>query len=377
MRNRSKVGGADIDVRGNGGYIVAPPSVHPGDEKKGVPPGRIYAWAWGRSPDDLAFAAAPAWLVELCRPRDQVAATPPARGREGRAGRLGPATRYGEVVLDACVRAIGAAQKGTRDSTLYRFACKAAGLVPTGPPRAGLSARASCCGRRGPRARRHDPGAAGAAGRSARWPGARSTPGVRIRSARRAAATPGRRRASPLAAGRGAGGRRGLPRGAHTAAPAGGREWRCCTGWTCRACRAAGRLLRQGRPVLVLPLRPGPAPPDGAAVFALGGGGACLGLKGLSEGRVACWRGPTGATSCWCDQPGRRLGAGEAAFASGDPMAIVVAPRLSTFAGAPLGDRYGRVRRTCRSRIRRGRPGPGPGWPPVYLAVRRDLAGRS
>jgi hypothetical protein len=143
MRNRSKVGGAAIDVRGNGGYIVAPPSVHPGDEAKGVPPGRIYAWAWGRAPEDLAFADAPAWLVELCRPRDQV-----AFGAGAGAGRAGPARRPRHPLrrggAGRLPRGDRAAQKGTRDSTLYRFACKAAGLVPSGHLERATCAR-SCC----------------------------------------------------------------------------------------------------------------------------------------------------------------------------------------------------------------------------------------
>jgi hypothetical protein len=48
------------------------------------------------------------------------------------------------VVLDACVGAIQAAQKGARDTTLYRFACKAAGLVPTGHIEAAICARNWC-----------------------------------------------------------------------------------------------------------------------------------------------------------------------------------------------------------------------------------------
>jgi len=51
-----------IDVRGDGGCVVAPPSVHAS--------GRRYAWAAGRAPDEVALAAMPAW----------------ARGSEPRAG---------------------------------------------------------------------------------------------------------------------------------------------------------------------------------------------------------------------------------------------------------------------------------------------------
>lgn len=53
---RNRVGLAQgIDLRGDGGYIVAPPSVHPN--------GRRYAWLAGRSPDDHPLAALPRWLL--------------------------------------------------------------------------------------------------------------------------------------------------------------------------------------------------------------------------------------------------------------------------------------------------------------------------
>ena len=43
-----------VDVRGDGGYIVAPPSVHPSGER--------YAWVPGRSPAELTLAALPRWI---------------------------------------------------------------------------------------------------------------------------------------------------------------------------------------------------------------------------------------------------------------------------------------------------------------------------
>lgn len=53
-RNRTGLA-QGIDLRGDGGYIVAPPSIHPS--------GRPYRWAAGGSPDDVALAALPYWIL--------------------------------------------------------------------------------------------------------------------------------------------------------------------------------------------------------------------------------------------------------------------------------------------------------------------------
>ena len=54
---RNRVGIAPgLDLRGDGGYVVAPPSVHPS--------GRPYAWEPSGSPDEAALAPIPAWLLQ-------------------------------------------------------------------------------------------------------------------------------------------------------------------------------------------------------------------------------------------------------------------------------------------------------------------------
>jgi hypothetical protein len=63
--------GAGIDVRAQGGYIVAPPSRHIS--------GRVYAWSVDHHPRDVALAALPEWLLERLhaeRPGDGTAGRP-------------------------------------------------------------------------------------------------------------------------------------------------------------------------------------------------------------------------------------------------------------------------------------------------------------
>jgi hypothetical protein len=54
-----------IDIRGDGGFIVVPPSLHAS--------GRRYAWDLSAHPDDVPLAPAPAWLLALLQFRGRQA----------------------------------------------------------------------------------------------------------------------------------------------------------------------------------------------------------------------------------------------------------------------------------------------------------------
>jgi putative DNA primase/helicase len=71
IRNSASALGAGLDVRGEGGQVVAPPSVHPN--------GQTYLWLEGQTPFDCELADAPGWLLELVAQR----ATRPAAASAG------------------------------------------------------------------------------------------------------------------------------------------------------------------------------------------------------------------------------------------------------------------------------------------------------
>ncbi len=58
-----------IDVRGEGGYVIAPPSLHAS--------GRRYEWAPGREPGEVEIAQAPRWVLDLVGKRGSTASAPP------------------------------------------------------------------------------------------------------------------------------------------------------------------------------------------------------------------------------------------------------------------------------------------------------------
>jgi len=91
---------AGVDVRSAGGYVIAPPSVHPS--------GTVYQWAEGRSPDDVAVAPCPDWLIALLR-------------SGSRAGRVDPDTGPVDPTVDPTVDP-AAIERGARNDTLTRIA---------------------------------------------------------------------------------------------------------------------------------------------------------------------------------------------------------------------------------------------------------------
>jgi Bifunctional DNA primase/polymerase, N-terminal/Primase C terminal 1 (PriCT-1) len=55
----AKLLGPGLDIRGVGGYVVAPPSVHIS--------GRIYAWSVDHHPDEVPIAPMPEWMVRALK----------------------------------------------------------------------------------------------------------------------------------------------------------------------------------------------------------------------------------------------------------------------------------------------------------------------
>jgi len=102
-KNESKLA-PKIDVRADGGYAVAPPSIHPS--------GAVYRWL-----NDLPPAPAPEWLIVLAcvkpqppivtpRPRPLLTITP------------GSSAAYGQTALDREIERLVLASSGTRNATL-------------------------------------------------------------------------------------------------------------------------------------------------------------------------------------------------------------------------------------------------------------------
>jgi hypothetical protein len=60
VRNSAGLFGAGIDIRGTGGYVLLPPSVHPS--------GRVYRWSVDSAD---GFAAAPEWLHQIIDDRER------------------------------------------------------------------------------------------------------------------------------------------------------------------------------------------------------------------------------------------------------------------------------------------------------------------
>lgn len=108
--------GTGIDVRGDGGYVVAAGSVHP--------TGVIYDWLDGLSPDDLPFADPPGWLLAAIR-----APTTPAPVAVSAPLRMGNHSAYAERALDNELAALRRAQQGGRNNTLNRCAFNLGQLV--------------------------------------------------------------------------------------------------------------------------------------------------------------------------------------------------------------------------------------------------------
>ncbi len=119
IRNSAGMLGKGLDVRTDGGYVVAPPSVHPS--------GSIYRWLDGFSPREVALADMPEWLIAALVKRNPQ----PTNYQPAPVSVFGH-TRYGETALEAECVDLARTGEGERNQRLNAVAFRVGQLVASG-----------------------------------------------------------------------------------------------------------------------------------------------------------------------------------------------------------------------------------------------------
>lgn len=122
IRNSVRVAGAKLDVRGDGGYVVGPGSIHP--------TGARYEWIV--PPTEVAFAELPTSLLKLMQTKSKraVAAKPTGQEISLTEGQFG---RFLNRQLAELLKELSGASEGERNDTLFRLAARlAADVAATG-----------------------------------------------------------------------------------------------------------------------------------------------------------------------------------------------------------------------------------------------------
>ncbi len=130
IRNTASKLAPGIDTRGDGGYVVAPPSIHPS--------GSVYEWE-----AQITDAVMPAWIVKILTytpPREPMADIP-----------FNGSTPYGQRALEDELAVVANAPEGTRNDSLNRAAFALGQLVAGGEvdsfdAQRSLDAAATSCG---------------------------------------------------------------------------------------------------------------------------------------------------------------------------------------------------------------------------------------
>lgn len=135
VKSGSDVLGEGIDIKGDGGKITAPPSLHVSGRRYGIDP--------ARHPDNTRLARLPVWVLELIERRQQPRRIRPERPVRACRG----LSAYGEAALNGAVDRILSAGQGSQEQTLNAEAygigrLAGAGAVPAALAIAALRAAA-------------------------------------------------------------------------------------------------------------------------------------------------------------------------------------------------------------------------------------------